>query len=532
MRTTQKRLWPFLVLLSCVGFVACTSHYFRANYDSANQLLHETENLQERPFLKAHMRNGDVYIFGEEWLVDTITNELVAYGAHYDFNRNKKAEQICKLPLDEVAIFETNMKIDTHKNGKIAALSILAALDVGLGIVCLTTPKACFGSCPTFYMDPTQDFHYSDAEGFSNAIAPCLEYTDIDALNNPSVDGLFSITMKNEAQETHCVNDLQLLAYPRSAGQRVFHSRSDKFYLCEGSVPPTLAVGSEGECTALVSNRDGIERFRLANETDLATREEVILEFENPVGADQLGLVVSFRQTMMTTYFIYSAIGYMGNEVGDIFASLETSDNPKGQFGGGLYEELGDLEVEVWHEASQAWIEQGGWYETGPIAVNEQIIPLNYHAGSALRVRLTMTEGLWRIDHAALTQIIEEVEPVSLSPISISLGGQDYSKGKKLLSNPEDYIISMPGDEFLFDFEMPQAGQDYELFLSSTGYYLEWMRSEWIKDKDLWELRSMLKNPAQYLRDQASYYKTYESQIEADFWNSRIDPNQFSYHEN
>ena len=35
------------------------------------------------------------------------------------------------------------------------------------------------------------NFHYADAEGFSNAIAPSMEYYDIDAINHqPISDGL------------------------------------------------------------------------------------------------------------------------------------------------------------------------------------------------------------------------------------------------------------------------------------------------------------------------------------------------------
>ena len=34
------------------------------------------------------------------------------------------------------------------------------------------------------------------------------------------------------------------------------------------------------------------------------------------------GIYFSFRQTLMTTYCLYSAIGYMGNEVADIFTKI------------------------------------------------------------------------------------------------------------------------------------------------------------------------------------------------------------------
>ena len=120
------------------------------------------------------------------------------------------------IQIDSVAIFETNTKILDPEAKRIHELTILAAIDAALGLICVIVSKSCFGSCPTFYINSDDQFHYSDAEGFSNAIAPSMEYFDIDALNNPPITASkFSITMKNEALETHCVNDVKLLAHSR-----------------------------------------------------------------------------------------------------------------------------------------------------------------------------------------------------------------------------------------------------------------------------------------------------------------------------
>jgi hypothetical protein len=58
------------------------------------------------------------------------------------------------------------------------------------------------------------------------------------------------------------------------------------------------------------------------------------------------------------------------------------------------------------------------------------------------------------------------------------------------------------------------------------------MRSHWLKDKNLMKLRKMIEYPADYLREEAKAYKLYESDMEAQFWGSRIDTKSFSYHEN
>ena len=68
----------------------------------------------------------------------------------------------------------------------------------------------------------------------------------------------------------------------------------------------------------------------------------------------------------------------------------------------------------------------------------------------------------------------------------------------------------MPGDIYQFNFTLPDNSPDYELFLYSKGYYLEWMRENWIQDKDLFKLWQMFKRPEAYLKAQASDYKEYE----------------------
>ncbi|MCX6252387.1 MAG: hypothetical protein NTX61_16765 [Bacteroidetes bacterium] len=512
---------------------ACMNYQFRSNYTDANKLLHGTHNLETKPFLKAHLKNGDICILMDSWKVDTVKNLVNGKGTRYDFNRNLKYEGSLSIGLDSVAIFETNTKLVHTEDLRILALGLLAGVDIVIGIICLTTPKACFGSCPTFYMNEYDNFHYADAEGFSNAISPSLEYADIDALNNKPLTGnIFSITMRNEALETHCVNDVKLLAYPRKENERVYHTRQDEFYLCDKIYPLSAASANEGDITTLLQKDDRLERFSLADENNLGSKEEIFLTYDNVKKTDDLGLIVSFRQTLMTTYLFYSTMGYMGDEVGDIFAGIETKKF-KNETIWSLNKELGDIDVYTWNEAMNAWDFQGGWYETGPIAVNHQILPLKTSlSGKTITVKLVMNKGLWRLDYLALTNIKEKVKPVEISPDLILNKGRIDGNALSAIKDPEKYLISMPGSSYKFNFTLPEPDRDYELFLYSKGYYLEWMRAHWLKDKDLLSLKLMIDNPKKYLQREASSYKKYETEMEEIFWNSKIDTQLFSYNEN
>jgi len=517
-----------------IGIQACKTYYFRSNYKDVNSLIHETQNLKTKPFLKAHLKNGDVCILKDSWKIDTTLNIVSGNGTQYDFNRKQIFQGSISVLIDSVAIFETNVKILNPEAGRITALSLMTGLDVVVGLICLTNPKACFGSCPTFYINENDNFHYADAEGFSNAISPTLEYYDIDAINHKLItDNAFSITMKNEALETHCVKDVKVLAYPLKERERVFQSPTDEFFLCEKNYPLSRAKGNEGDITALLKYEDRQERFSLSDETNLSSKEEIFLTFENIEKSNNLGLILHFRQTLMTTYFIYSAMGYMGDEVGDIFAKIETEKNLKDKLNKGIKKELGDIEIYTWNEQKNNWEFQNGFYETGPIAINRQFIPLrNLHSNSNVKIKIVLNRGLWRIDYVSLTNIIKQVTPIEISPTSI------YNKGKLdnialgKINSPNKYLLSMPGNEYKFNFILPNENSHYELFLYSKGYYLEWMREHWIKDKDLMKLKQMVDSPKNYLKEETKNYKQYEATMEQEFWNSKIDTKTFSYYEN
>lgn len=531
----MKKIILYILTISAVifGTQACKPYYFRSNYKDSNSLIHGTKNLQTKPFLKAHLKNGDVCILNDSWKIDTTLNIVSGNGIQYDFNRRQTFQGSINISIDSVAIFETNAKILKPEEARIAALSLMAGLDVVVGVFCLTNPKACFGSCPTFYINENDNFHFADAEGFSNAISPSMEYYDIDALNNHRItNNIFSITMKNEALETHCVKNVKILAFPLKDGERVFQSPTNDFYLCESNYSLSLAKADEGDITTLLKNQDRQERFSLSDANNLSSKEEVYLTFDNVKSTDNLGLILNFRQTMMTTYLFYSAMGYMGDNVSDMFAILESDEKMRNKFDA-TTKELGNIDIYAWNEQNNNWEYQNGFYETGPIAINRQCISLeNIQSNSKIKIKLVLNKGLWRMDYVSLTNIKKQVTPIEIFPTTI------YNKGKldKIalgeINSPDKHLLSMPGSAYKFNFTLPNADADYELFLYSKGYYLEWMREHWIKDKDLLKLKQMVDNPTIYLREEAKNYKRYETTMEQEFWNSKIDTKTFSYYEN
>jgi hypothetical protein len=424
---------------------------------------------------------------------------------------------------------ETNdtQKIVSMDKNKYGTLGALTVLNVIVGIICLSNPKACFGSCPTFYIDdnPNANLFSSDAEGFSEAIAPFLEYSDLDALQYTIGGGqIAKLRMKNEAQETHVVNSVNLLAIPEVPGTHVFHDKDNIFYRCSGLKTPEKATGPEGSILEAVKSIDETERRSVTDSLDMAAKETIELEFDAE-GLTNPALVINFRQTLLTTFLLYSVYTFMGDEMSDIFARIQSSKKVR-QGLGTPFKKIKFIEVYVEQDKPGNWKKVYEFGETGPIAWNLQAIPLSPVSdspGSTIRVKLVLNKGLWRIDYLALADIVDYPAPVKLYPNSIRYAGAENPGLKaSLLEDDERYVVSFPGDNYEMGFLLPAEKNSYELFLIAKGYYLEWIREDWIKGKDIGRLRKIAMDDKKAWEELSLEYKLNESGMEEVFWDSKL----------
>ena len=520
-----------IVIVTACGVVK--DYNFRNIYYSHNELIHQTSQLQKLPYLKAHHKDGSVYIFEDKWETDSIY--LKGFGTYYDFRRTEVSEKMQVVPLDSIALYETNRKIESNKDKRVQMLSVMTALDVVLGIICLTSPKTCFGSCPTFYLDDGNPNRLADAESFSNAISPSMVYNDVDDIRYSSLgDKTITFNMLNEALETHVVKKIDLAIISKPTAFDVFISPEEKFYLTSSNHKLINATASEGEITNVLEFADMKERFSLADKKALVSKEEIFMTFDAQ-NLQNAGLKLSFRQTMMTTYALYSAIGYMGNEVADIFAKLEVSKDNNENLKTLLYNALGGIEIYS-QQNDLTWKYEGELYETGPIAQNHEILLLKHlqNRNGTTKIKLVLNKGLWRLEQAALLEIVQETKPIYIQPLKVFKNGAEIKSVLTLKEKVDknQCELSMPGDEYKLQYSLPEIKNkdyDYQVFLDAKGYYIEWMRASWLKDKDLLALKSMLENPVKWLNGETSNYKKYEREMEKQFWESKWTKNNTSY---
>ncbi|MBC7885912.1 MAG: hypothetical protein H7X99_10580 [Saprospiraceae bacterium] len=528
----------YLIFAVILTIYACKSikHYkFRELYQSHNELIHGTASLTEKPFLKIHLKNGGVCIMDDKWNYDSLTHHVEGQGKMYDFKRQELQQDVFHISIDSVQVFETNTKLKPEGSIRMLTITILTAMDVALGIGCLFAPKACFGSCPTFYIHEDNGQRLADAESFSNAILPSLAYVDIDDIRYEATSGQkLNIKMKNEALETHVVKKANLVLIPKTKNQDVFISPDDKYYITEGQSKLLSATTMDGDITHLLEKQDGMERFSLADKKDLVSAESIILDFDISNHTKLKGLKLSYRQTMMTTYCLYSALGYMGDEVGDIFSKIESDAKASEKMKSIFHDALGGISIYVYNDVTKQWVYEGEIYETGPIAFNHEILPLKTkYLNDRIKIKLVLNKGLWRIDHVALYDIVKEGEPVCVPPYQLTKNGVINANDlASVIESDNSNIISMPGDVYGLAYSIPddkESNRTFKIFLETEGYYLEWMRKSWLKDKNLPALQHMMKDPKSWLTSETSNYKKYEHDMENQFWNSRWTNEHKSY---
>lgn len=469
------------------------------------------------PFLKVHGKDGSVVVLAS-WRVDTDARTISGSGRRYDAGRRLTGEGDLTVPFEDVALVETNRPEIVPRSG-LALLGIPAVTTAVIAGICAASPKTCFGSCPTFYAGP-DGAGPALAEGFSAAIAKPFEQTDVDSLDLPGPRGpTVVLTMRNEALETHFVRSVRLLAVDRPPGARVYRA-GDRYLPAHGEASPLACRGAAGDCLAAVTAADALEYRSPAGERDLAEQEIVELTFPPPTGP--AGLVVRARSSLLGTFVFYQGLAWLGTRAGEAFARLEEMSPGQVPALGDWARLLGRAEVEVL--AASGWVRAGAFDEVGPIAHETQIVPLPASLPPGeVRVRLRLTRGNWKLDRLALAERIgPPVTPVVIPPSEVRRLGVPDPESLARLRGEGDRLVSLPGDAWTLDFPMPSSLHDPELFLESRGYYLEWMREDWMHEEDPDAAVALLARPRDALRRLAPAYKRIEEVSERTFWNSRF----------
>lgn len=497
-----------LILSSCVSW---TPKLTRATFENLEDAALENVVQNGRITLQGYYEDGSSIEFKQGWTVmdtNVVRGEARRRNVHgvlrdQDF-------KITELSAEDIVLWRTSRMLEQSERAVFLGSFLLVAMDAGVGVYCLSNPKDCFGSCPTFYQGESDHLFKSDAEGFTHAITPSLEHADIDALPELMSPGEEYLTMKNEALETHNIRSVELLAVPYEQGSSVMHTVDDAFYRVREGV--AVEVRDTDGPVSLVQERDNLEWYALASPDDLAEKMELVLDFQPKPGV-RYGLQCTYRQTLMSTYLFYGTLEAMGQEYGRRMVQMDHSAWQKHWLlKGGIMQYLGGIDV---HDSKGRTV--GAFEETGPIAPNTQLLVLGELDGP---LTLELTKGLWRIDHIALVEILEEVQPTVHVVNGVDKNGVASRASLEALTDADAHLVSLPGEQWTLYFE--SVPEPSHVFLRSQGYYHEWSRTTWNDPGNIDRLEYMITHPRKFLREEAQAYKLYESDMEPLFWASKI----------
>ena len=476
--------------------------------------------------VKVHMKNGGLFVL-DNLITSLNSDTVIGHGSYYNQNRehvnvtsgnnNFASGSLYKIALSDAALLETN-----NLKGLTGKAVMMALVGVPMSIItgyCLINPKACFGSCPTFYSWDGRDTSLM-AEGFSSSILPSFEKQDIDMLYNTKVTGSdYHLMLTNEALETHIIRYADILALPRSKDERIFASSDGKFFRTSGIRNPSICKAAEGDISEAVRMMDGKERYSPADNKNLARREFIEMRFDS-VPDGESGLIIGCRQTLMTTFLFYQSLAYLGNSAGYFASRIESGDKSLEKRVNKVWNLLGGIEVFV-QSSDGKWVKVDEIEEMGPIATDVHLVPLPKTGTRNLNIKLRLTKGLWRIDYLALGKLDKSIEPVIIHPSTITAKNKTGSNCEIQLPDSLNPLVTLPGDVYDLHYVLPVIDGDYEIFLKSKGYYIEWMRESWVNEESLKNAALFFGFPKKFMRIAASDFKKLEPSMENSFWNSR-----------
>jgi hypothetical protein len=465
-------------------------------------------------YLKVHMYSGEVYVL-DRWTAPGEGEDLNGRGQRFDAGRRPIGSGTFAIPTADVALFETN-RAETVSRFALGGLTVLSAVYGLTTIACLADPKSCFGSCPTFYTHDDPDRPV--AEGFSSSFARTLEARDLDDLGVVARPGAFRLVMRNEALETHAVRRAGLRVVPVAPGGSALQTTDGGLVFVSRVRAPFACASADGPCLVEVAARDDREYTSWTDSTDLAAREEVTLDFGRVSG--DVGISLTARQSLVTTYVFYQSLAYAGTRAGDLLAALERGEPGAETRALGVARELGGIEVFV-SDAGEPWTRVGEFAEAGPIAADRQLMSLGRVDSPDLRVRLVMARGSWRIDEVALADVEGRALAIDVPLDSVTSTEGADARALARLRDPDVHLVTAPGDEYTLWFTIPEGGA-HRVFLDTEGYYYEWMREPWLADESPLLTSTVLMQPREALRRMAPGFKELEPEMDRLFWSSRF----------
>jgi hypothetical protein len=466
----------FLSLLAVVLTASCVFH--RVDVQPV-EVPADAPLTIESP-VKAHLRDGSTVVFANGIRVQSGT--ITGDGRMYDLAL-ATSTRISSIAVADVAAMESFQT--PVRQAETAAGTAVAGTGLVFGGLFLA--KALFGSCPTTYSLAGSE-PVLEAESFSYSIAPAFEARDVDRLGVQPVGDSVVLELRNEALETHYINELALLEINHAVDEIVYPDPRGRALVVGSVVSPAYAIDSSARnVTDVLARADGTawrapdERLRRVADDDF--EDYVDLEFELPQETREAALILRLRNSLLNTVLLYDvmlkgqgwqALDWMGRDLDRFPDRLRL---------GYWYRERMGMRISVWEHGRFRQVAR--LPDTGPIAWQEVALPVPVTKGATLKVRLSYVADNWRIDWVGAAANVRTASQRRIAVRDVQLpSGDELPQAADYLRDADDaYLLTKPGDRLTLRFDVGPAPPDVRrtYFLDATGYYIEWMRNEWLQ---------------------------------------------------
>jgi hypothetical protein len=464
-----------LVLVGALLLSACVVHKLEVTSLDVTQ----ANPVEVTTPVKVHLKDGSTAVFANG--VSVSNNTVYGNGTVYDLTL-ESSRPVSEISADDVAAMES---YQTPTNtGATAAASVGSTALIVVGVAALSV--AIFGSCPTVYsLEP--DGQVLEAELFSYSIAPSFQARDIDRLGITSLtDGRFELEIRNEMLETHYIDHIEVLEVLHGPNEKAYPDEKGRPIVAGSLIAPRTAVDQNGrDILNSVAQSDSVAwsstTERLASVSSDDHLDHLDFEFDVPRDANDIAMVLKLRNSLLNTVLLYDvmlkeqsfgALDWMGRELDRLGNRMET---------GLWYRKNMGLTISIWNGNRYRKVARLG--DQGPIAWSERAISLPSGKDGHLKVRLSFVADNWRFDQVAIALDTERGEVRSIPVGTATTPEEDRPDIPAfLLAADEEYLITRPQDSVRLTFEVGNVsdGRARSFFLASEGYYMEWMRSDWL----------------------------------------------------
>jgi hypothetical protein len=214
------------------------------------------------------------------------------------------------------------------------------------------------------------------------------------------------------------------------------------------------------------------------------------IELAVPVAttSDSVALTLRLRNSLLNTVLLYDgmlgagprALDWVGRDLKQISTAVSL---------GRWYAKHMGLRIAVLEGGT--WRAAGRLTDAGPIAWHDVavVVPARREpgAGDTVRVRLSFTVDDWRVDQVAVAESYRRPATRSI-PVAMVRDAHervDTAAIARLRAPDEEYVVTTPGTRFkvTFDAGTVPSGTSRTFLLSSQGYYIEWMRGDWLRTR-------------------------------------------------